>query len=369
MKRFPSMIIVPILLLGALSVFTSCAPAPEVSTELTSPPVRVWPDPPEKPRIQFIQTVITPEDLGVKKGFFLKLWEFIAGSDTAERIVSPHGVVSDGAGKVYVVDWGLGLIHYFHFEKKKYDSFYKTKMGPLASPIGIALDSDGLVYVTDSILRRVFIFKGTKNKKIIGDDGLLRPTGIAVNKLEKRLYVVDTLGHRVDVFDLNGEKLFSFGTNGGRDGEFNYPTHIALDGAGDVYVMDSLNFRIQIFDHDGKFQTQFGGMGTGIDAFMKPKGIAVDSDGHIWVSDSLRNSIQAFDRTGKLLLIFGRQGRGAGEFEVPAGIFIDAKDRLIVGDSYNYRIQLLQYLKEEPTLDKPGPISPPRQVGAKEATQ
>lgn len=344
MKRF-SAVICSLFLAGAL-----LAPAVAVAEDPTDKQIVkpwVWPLPPEKPRVQFVKAVITPADLGVKKGFFAKLWEFIAGEDTVDRIESPHGVVADGEGKIYVADWGAGLIHYFNFEKKKYDSFYKTKIGPLTSPIGVALDADGLLYVTDSFLRRVFVFSGTKNKRIIGDDSLGRPTGIAINQKEKRIYVVDTLGHRVDVFDPEGKKLFSFGAHGTGDGQFNYPTHIVVDRNGDVLVMDSLNFRVEIFDHDGKYISQFGGNGTGIKDFMKPKGIAVDSEGHVWVSDSLRNSIQVFDRQGRLLLIFGKLGAGPGEFNVPAGLFMDSKDRLIVADSYNYRIQLLQYLKSE----------------------
>lgn len=318
----------------------------ETAPETASSSPWVWPLPPEQPRVQHIKTVITPQDLGITKGFFAKLWEFIAGEDTADRIISPHGVVSDDAGKVYVADWGAGRIHYFDFEKKKYDVFSKTKIGPLKSPIGVALDGEGLLYVTDSILRRVFVFSGTKNKRIIGDDSLLRPTGIAANKKEKLLYVVDTLGHRIDVYDLEGKKQFSFGSNGSEAGRFNYPTHVALDAAGDVYVVDSLNFRVQIFNKAGKFISKFGGTGTSIHDFMKPKGIAVDSEGHIWVSDSFRNSIQVFDRKGKLLLIFGKIGIGPGQFNVPEGLYIDNRDRLIVADGYNYRIQMFQYLKE-----------------------
>ena len=310
----------------------------------------IWPLPPEKPRVQHIQTVITPADLGVKKGFFGKIWEFVAGEDTADRILVPHGVVADGEGRVYVADWGSALIHCFNFEKKKYFNFYKTRGGVLASPIGIAVDGDGLVYVSDSILRRVFVFKdgffGVKNVLVIGDDRMVRPTGIAISKKERSLYVVDTGGHRVDVFDLAGKRRFSFGAQGSENGQFNYPTHIALDAAGDVYVMDSLNFRVQIFDRNGAYLSQFGGNGTSINDLMKPKGIAVDSEGHIWISDSLRNSIQVFDRQGRLLLIFGRIGIERGQFNFPAGMYFDTRDRLIVADSYNYRIQLFQYLKE-----------------------
>ncbi len=309
----------------------------------------VWPLAPEKPRVQHLKTFITPQDLGVKKGFWAKVWEFIAGADTIDRIISPHGVVSDGNGKVYVADWGGTCVHFFDFEKKKYDKFSRTKLGNLASPIGVALDADGLLYVTDSVLRRVFVFDGSKNKRVIGGDhatAWLRPTGLAVNQKEKTLYVVDTHGHRVDVLDLVGKKLFSFGKHGGGDGEFNYPTHIAIDAAGDVYVMDTLNFRVQIFDKAGKFLSSFGGNGTSIHDFIKPKGIAVDSEGHIWVSDGFRNSIQVFDRQGRLLLIFGRIGLGRGEFNIPAGLYIDGKDRLYVAESYNFRVQMFQYLKQ-----------------------
>ena len=309
-------------------------------------PSWLWPPAPEKPRIQHIKTFITPQDLDIKKGFFARVWEFIAGKDTVDRIISPHGITSNGEGKVYVADWGGAFVHYFDFEKKKYDKFNKTKEGVLVSPIGVALDQAGLLYVSDSVKRKVYVFDGSKNKRIIGDDGIQRPTGIAINKKEGILYVVDTVAHRVHMFDLTGRKTGSFGSQGGRDGAFNYPTHIALDERGDIYVMDSMNFRVQIFDKAGKFLEKFGGAGTGIQDFMKPKGIAVDSEGHIWVSDSLRNSVQVFDRTGKLLLIFGRSGIGRGEFNIPAGLFIDARDRLYVADSYNYRVQVFQYLKQ-----------------------
>ncbi len=306
----------------------------------------VWPLSPEKPRVQHLKTFITPQDLDIKKGFFARLWEFIAGKDTVDRIISPHGVVSNGEGKVYVADWGGACIHYFDFARKKYDKFNGTKDGNLVSPIGVALDGDGLLYVSDSVKRRVFVFDGEKNKSVIGSDDFLRPTGIAINKKEKILYIVDTLGHRIDMFDLSGRKLASLGRQGVNDGEFNFPTDVALDASGDVYVLDALNFRVQIFDKTGIFLGKFGGTGTSIHDFIKPKGIAVDSERHIWVSDSMRNSIQIFDRQGKLLLIFGKMGIGRGEFNLPAGLYIDSKDRLFVADSYNYRVQTFQYLKQ-----------------------
>ncbi len=344
MKKTP-LIIAVWMVIAALTFPLPSLQGAESSPSKTPVSPWIWPLPPDKPRIQHIRTFITPQDLGITKGFFAKLWEFIAGKDTADRIVSPHGIAADGNDKVYVADWGGRCIHSFDFKKKKYDKFGATKLGPFASPIGAALDGDGLLYVTDSVLRRVFVFTGNKNTLVIGDEkSFLRPTGIAVNTVEKRLYVVDTLGHRIDVFSLDGKRQFSFGKRGTGPGEFNYPTHIALDRSGTLYVMDTLNFRVQVFGKEGKFLSQFGGTGTGIADLIKPKGIAVDSESHIWVSDELRNSIQVFDRQGKLLLIFGKTGIERGEFNMPAGMFIDSRDRLYVADSYNYRVQMFQYI-------------------------
>lgn len=343
--RATSLIIIPCAVFCLLVLSVATVHSAETPVQQSEETPWVWPLPPEKPRVQHYKTFITPQDLGVKKGFFARIWEFIVGEDTVDRILSPHGIVADGEGKVYITDWGAARVHYFNFEKKKYDQFSDTKMGGLISPIGAALDADGLLYITDSVKRRVFVFSGSKNKLVIGDDSLLRPTGIAINKNEKRLYVTDTIAHRIDIFDLQGKALGSFGRQGGADGEFNYPTHIAVDAAGDLYVMDTLNFRVQIFDKTGKFLSKFGGNGTAIGDFMKPKGIAVDSEGHIWVTDGLRNSVQIFDREGRLLLIFGRKGIGRGEFDIPAGIYLDSKDRLYLADSYNYRVQMFQYIK------------------------
>lgn len=345
MKTSSLLTVIAALLLA--QCFSGCVTAaPDIPEKKSFDQSRVWPLPPETPRVRYLETFITPQDLGVTKGFFAKLWEFITGEDTVDRIISPHGLAADGEGKLYVADWGGARVHYMNFVKKDYDQFSKTKKGELVSPIGAAMDADGLAYISDSVLRRVFVFKGTKNKLVIGEDEtLLRPTGLAINKKDKLLYVVDTLGNNVVVYDLAGAKISTFGKRGAGDGEFNYPTHIAVDAAGDVYIMDTLNFRVQIFDKNGKFLSKFGGNGTGLNEFVKPKGIAVDSEGHIWISDGLRNSIQVFSREGKLLLIFGRTGIGQGEFDVPAGLFIDSKDRLYVADSYNYRVQMFQYLK------------------------
>ena len=56
--------------------------------------------------------------------------------------------------------------------------------------------------------------------------------------------------------------MTKWGGNGGGGGQFNNPTGLAVDGAGNVYVADSFNSRVQKFDGDGDYLGQWGYSGT-----------------------------------------------------------------------------------------------------------
>ena len=63
--------------LAALLLLTGCASQPQIaSTE----PAPVWPAAPEAPRIAYVQSFSKPEDLGISKGIFTKVYEFIVGA-------------------------------------------------------------------------------------------------------------------------------------------------------------------------------------------------------------------------------------------------------------------------------------------------
>ncbi|MFQ5915162.1 MAG: 6-bladed beta-propeller [Nitrospinota bacterium] len=206
-------------------------------------------------------------------------------------------------------------------------------------------------------------------KAMGGKEVLARPVGVAVDDERGRVYVADTWAHQVVAFDQEGKVLFRIGKKaeprevptGASDhawnrssekGEFRFPTNIALDRQGRLYVVDSINFRVQVFDPGGTFLFSFGRLGDGFGEFARPKGIALDSDGHIYVVDAAFNNVQIFDPRGRLLLFFGNIGRGRGEFWLPAGIAIDPSDKIYVVDQYNRRVQIFQYLKQ--TLAKKG---------------
>jgi DNA-binding beta-propeller fold protein YncE len=104
-----------------------------------------------------------------------------------------------------------------------------------------------------------------------------------------------------------------------------------------------MNFRIQVFDLDGRFISSFGSHGDGSGDFAQPKGVGIDAEGHVYVVDALFNRVQIFDEQGVLLLVFGGDGGAPGEFWLPSGLQI-AGDRIYVADSYNRRVQIFQFL-------------------------
>lgn len=287
------------------------------------------------------------KDLGAKKGFFRRAAEFIFGKEEAPRLIQPHAIYSDGKGKVYITDTGLQVVHVFDFDQKKYRQVFRLPFSRLLSPVGVAVDEKGQLYVSDSEINRILVFdaKG-KFLRVIGQPtDFSRVAGIALSPSNQLLYAVDSGGHKIVAYDRDGQKRFEFGQRGGGEGQFNYPTHIAVDEQGRVLVADSLNFRIQIFSAEGRFVTKFGRVGNMVGTFSKPKGVTVDREGHIYVVDGLYDTVQVFNEKGELLMNFGTSGVEEGRFWLPAGIFADTKDRIYVADTYNHRVQVFEYLK------------------------
>lgn len=308
----------------------------------------VWPPPPEEAKISFVQAFSAPEDLKIKKSIFKKIWEFIIGEDVENRIVKPYGIFASKDEKIYITDSGSRRVHIFDLDKKKYSFIDRVRKDEFfTSPIGVAVDDKANVYVSDSVIGKVFVFdeKG-KIKAVIGEkDTFSRPAGIAISPVNNYLYVVDTSANKIKAFSFDGKHIFEFGQRGKKDGEFNFPTNIAIDKDGNIYVCDTLNFRVQIFSKDGKFIGKFGKVGNRIGEFSKPKGIAVDSDGHIYVADAMYDVVQVFNKNGELMLVFGGGGSEDGKMWLPAGLYIGKDDKIYLADSYNNRVQVFKYLK------------------------
>ena len=259
------------------------------------------------------------------------------GTGSDARFFVPQGVAVDGAGNLYVVErgnstirkvtpvgtnWAVTTLAGLAFSEGSADG--TGIVARFAEPKGLAADSAGNVYVADSnnsTIRRVTPAGSvTTRAGSAGQSGsadgigaLARfnnPSGLALDSATN-IYVADTWNHTIRkvtparvVTTLAGMPGSAGSTDGiGIAARFNYPSGVAVDGAGNVYVADTYNNTIRKLTPVGTnwVVTTLGGRpgfygsadGTGIAArFSNPNGVAVDSDGNIYVADFYLNTIR-----------------------------------------------------------------------------
>jgi DNA-binding beta-propeller fold protein YncE len=345
----------------------------------------VWPEPPEIPRVEF-KAILTGQkidwaELQTPKKPKRSWMDRLAGTMPDEQIknvqqkigfqlLRPYGVAVDSDGNIYVADQGVGAIFIFPESLKGKAQLIKNKVdAPLPMINGLAIDDDGRIFVTDVKLHHVLVLNKLHQPIAeFGTGALLSPAGIAIDKENRLIYVVDTQQDQVLVFDADSYKLLRrIGTGGKKHtltspGNFSLPDGVAVDKDGNVYVTDTLNDRVEIFDADGNFVSQFGTAGDGPGHFARPKGIAIDRDGHIWVTDEVQSRVQVFNKEGRLLIYFGELGWYPGQFQALYGIASDDHDnRIITTEQFPGRVQIFRYITDaEAAAMKAQRENPPR---------
>jgi DNA-binding beta-propeller fold protein YncE len=210
--------------------------------------------------------------------------------------------------------------------------------------------------VADSQLNRVLVFdpQGAFQRELLDDGSVTRLSGIVYHAGRDALYLSDTAGHKVLIYGRDGRRLGEFGGRGLANGQFNFPTHLAVDDAGRLYVTDAMNFRVQVLTSDGAWVRSIGQLGSTLGSFTKPKGVGLDRHGNVYVVDGLYDTVQIFNPEGELLLNFGNAGSTAGAFWLPTGVTVDQQDRIYVADTYNARVQVFRLLDASPERAEPG---------------
>jgi len=176
-----------------------------------------------------------------------------------------------------------------------------------------------------------------------------RPCGLALGPNEE-IVVCDRGLNQLIVFDANLQFRRVIGSKGRGNGEFDWPSSIAIDKVGCIYVVDRKNHRIQQMRlGDGKFISKIGKKGTGNGEFNEPRAVALTQNGRLFVADSFNHRIQVFENE-KFTFCFGRHGNGPCEFDLPSAIaFSESEDKIFVSDNRNHRVQVLtihgEYLK------------------------
>ncbi|MFH1725517.1 MAG: Ig-like domain-containing protein [Elusimicrobiota bacterium] len=266
------------------------------------------------------------------------------GPATSARLASPVALALDAAGDLYIAEVGNKRIR----KVVAQTGFITTVAGngatgfsgdgePAASasfngPSGLAFDAAGNLYIGDlnnHRVRRVTpagiidTFAGSGPDGIgaggFGGDGgpataarLNQPLGVAFDAAGN-LYIADATNRRIrrvdpggTIMTVAGDGTTGFSGDGGpaTDASLNIPSHVAVDGAGNVFIADMANNRIRVLAPDGTISTVVGdgttafsgdGGPAGSASLSNPHGIAFDAAGDLYIADYSHQRIRKVD--------------------------------------------------------------------------
>ena len=180
------------------------------------------------------------------------------------------------------------------------------------------------------------------NGRGIAGDNFNRPTDVAWDAAGN-IFVSDAYTNaRVVKLDKNGRFVKSWGSRGPGQGQFDMPHSIAVDAQGNVYVADLANQRIQVFDNDGNFKSQIGDIGS-------PWAICISPGAHQYLYSSNSNPPDSMDNgeiykmelDGKILGKFGSAGKLTKQFGTVNELDCRNPNVLYAGELTNWRVQKL----------------------------
>jgi sugar lactone lactonase YvrE len=183
------------------------------------------------------------------------------------------------------------------------------------------------------------------------------PTGVAVDG-QGNIYVADAFNARIRMISTSGtvSTFAGNGTAGFADGgpttaEFNSPTSVAVDAAGNIYVADVENQRIRKITASGTVSTYAG---SGVSGFLDgamataqfsfPSGVALDGQGNLYVADAANNRVRKIISSGTVSTLAGNGTAGfldgsSAEFNFLSSVCADGQGNIYVGDYNNNRLR------------------------------
>jgi NHL repeat-containing protein len=177
----------------------------------------------------------------------------------------------------------------------------------------------------------------------VGGDNFNQPTDVAWDTAGN-IFVSDGYGNaRVAKFDKNGKFVKSWGATGTEQGQFNIPHSVAVDAGGNVYVADMGNQRIQVFDNDGTYKREIKNVGAPRAICISPgaKQFLYASNSNPTEDPFLNGEIYKMELDGTVLGTFGRAGKQFKEFGMVNEIDCRDPNTLYVAELMNWRVQKL----------------------------
>lgn len=185
----------------------------------------------------------------------------------------------DNQGNRYEIDGAAGTVTRFSASGKSAWKYGTKGLGQrdLDTPVALAVDGNGLVWILDAGLGRLQV--------IDGDGQFLRNVGDFPSSQDvvirgSRVFVSDSVGHKIFVLDLLGNSIAQWSN------DLTFPRGLALDAAGRLHLADVS--QIKVFSETGSLAATYG-------SFRHALGLAIrQSDGLIAVVDAVSRNIQLF---------------------------------------------------------------------------
>jgi sugar lactone lactonase YvrE len=280
---------------------------------------------------------------------------------------NPTKVISDRLGALYLVkaDGANATI-----SQMEPDGKLATLPFVLASNARLAIDTDGSVFEANSSQGVIYKYDKSGSRTIFAS-GLRTELELLSNNTlvialggDGSLYAADKLTNFIRKISASGQvtTLAGTGVAGATDGagtsaQFNSPSGIAVDSAGNVYIGDGLNFTIRKITPSGMVSTLAGtagvkGSADGVGAaarFQSITDVAIDRSGAVIVADTGNNAIRRISADGVVTTIAGalpNKGSGDGialasRFDAPGGMARDNAGNIFVADTGNFTVRKL----------------------------
>jgi DNA-binding beta-propeller fold protein YncE len=290
---------------------------------------------PQPPQMPSIPQPVPPTKPEPPPGFASIVMTFGSEGTGPGLFTDARSIAVDGAGNIYVGEYGNGRIQVFDPEGKFVNQWMADTKMPLR---GMAADRKGTVYIAQrGIISR---YEGATGKMIgqlqfpegrgfddvavAADGGLITAWFRVMNGIS-----FGTRGDNIVRFDANGRTVRTI-----RDAisqqtdSAELETRVAVDGLGNIYALGTFNNAVFKFTPEGKFANKFGGSGDQPGQFRAPNAIAVDGQGRVYVSDF--NRVQVFDANGRYIDQFKAGGVASGMvFNDKNELFVASRSKVV----------------------------------------
>jgi sugar lactone lactonase YvrE len=224
----------------------------------------------------------------------------------ASGLSDPRGIAVDGAGNVYVADFGANQI--VEVTPAGVQSTYTTLDGPAS----LAIDGAGNLYAAYTYPN------GLENgQEEVLDTGNFfdYPLGVAVDG-SGDIFVADLKDNEVLEKTVTGNYPV---INGGFT-----PSAVAVDSAGNLYIVDRDNWLVWKYTPAGNWST----IGAG---YNRPQDVAVDQAGNVFVADFGNNQVVKVTPAGVQTTV------GTG-LSLPSAVAVDGAGNIYITDLVDGRL-------------------------------